>query len=479
MSYDQSYNGSFEFADAHCLEAALDGFSTAGSPREQSLLEVDDLAIDGLAVKVRWNGSAPASCSFGTMSAVRCLAEHARSGSVRCKFEGDPDEVSRAEGRRSSADLPPRHHRWDVYFAARKGDADGLRRLLAQGVAVDVTFPSGRSSLHLAAASGVVDAVRVLLEAGSPVDRRQGEAGATPLGVAKGGDVVRVLLAAGADKDVQAHERSPLELACYDAADNAGAIFALLEAGAALPEGEALSAMLESCAREGALDVLHALVARDPAVKVALRHPDVVAAAVRTGKPVLLDLLLEAGAELPETFFEDAAAAGAVDLLRGALAGPDALARCGDSSHYADAMVSAARRGHLEVVELLARAGVPVSPTREAPETTPLHVAAAGDDDTVPVVRFLLDHGAPVSVRNESGDTALARACSVGPKAAVELLLAKGADRAEVTDPADRRRLAKIAGPGSPGKKPAAKKPAAKKPAAKKPAPKKPAKKRR
>ncbi|MGY1809610.1 ankyrin repeat domain-containing protein [Blastococcus sp. SYSU D00669] len=85
-------------------------------------------------------------------------------------------------------------------FAAHGGAAGTARLLLDRGADAD------GGALHAAAGRAHVELVRMLLDAGAQVDRRDPESGRTPIhaAVAAGGtgdapEVVRVLLAAGAD----------------------------------------------------------------------------------------------------------------------------------------------------------------------------------------------------------------------------------------------------------------------------------------
>lgn len=135
VSYDQTFKGRFTYADAHCLEAAIDAFLERDpDDDEASVLELDDLKIDGLSISIDWDGSAPASSSFGSEAWLRALAEHALSGTMKTSFTMDTTERTTvsARKRKSAAGLPPRHHRWEIYAAAKAGDAKRLRALKAR-----------------------------------------------------------------------------------------------------------------------------------------------------------------------------------------------------------------------------------------------------------------------------------------------------------------------------------------------------------
>jgi ankyrin repeat protein len=91
-------------------------------------------------------------------------------------------------------------------WAAYGGAEDAARLLLERGADADT------GALHAAAGRARADMVRLLLDAGADVDRREPDTGRTPLHAAVSGapdggrpadapEVVRVLLAAGADPD--------------------------------------------------------------------------------------------------------------------------------------------------------------------------------------------------------------------------------------------------------------------------------------
>ena len=58
MSYDQTFKGSFTYADERCLEAGLDRF-VERTAEGRSIVGLDDLRIDGLVVHVAMDTSAP------------------------------------------------------------------------------------------------------------------------------------------------------------------------------------------------------------------------------------------------------------------------------------------------------------------------------------------------------------------------------------------------------------------------------------
>jgi ankyrin repeat protein len=493
MSYDQTFKGKFTFADAHCLEAGLDRFAAC---LEDSIVGLDDLAFDGLTVVIDMDCSAPASMYDETTGALRELGSEAQSGSLVATFtlDGTEREQVRSGGRRNSRGLAPQHHRWELFAAAKAGDGAALRELGNRGVSLAQTFTGyrGWSALHLAAEAGSVDATQVLLDAGLAPDSAPSPTGRTPLSLAANAEVAKLLLAAGADKDRIVGDSVALAIACDHERRDVAAV--LLDAGAVIPES-VRKHVVESCARHGDVGTLHRLVSREREIAELLREPDVMAYAIASGEPVLLDLLLDHGATLPETFVEDAVRSGSTVLAEMALRGADALQRCGPSSGHGHAMCIAAHECNLAMMQLLASHGVPLSPEQPG-QTSPLHGAArAWEANACECAAWLLDQGVPIDAPDEEGHTPLQEAGAFYRSQMATFLLERGADPAvlERLDPGERNALRKHMGAKwatlvakvakTPAKKKVAKKAAkkkvAKKAAAKKPAAKKNSQKRR
>jgi ankyrin repeat protein len=429
MSYTQTFKGAFHYANDHRIEAALDAFV---SDLSESVVDLRSLKLRGSSISIAVDCSAPASMYDETLMALGRLGDHATSGSIATTFhlDGISRERVGAAGVWDTAGLPPRHHRWDVFRAAREGDAAKLRALVAAGSSLDVTYPSfrGWTSLHLAAAAGASDAARVLLETKLAIDAT-GERGETPLAVAATAKVAELLLEAGADPAHRLDGRSLL-LAVSDAGRD-DVVALLLARGIAIAADER-EALAESCASGGRLATLRALVDHDPRMTEVLRAPAVMKAAVRGGEPVLLDYVLEHGAEPPATLLEDAIDAGALALVELALGAPGAIAGCGPSSNRDDAMCVAAAKGQLEVMQLLARYGVPIHPVTPG-DTTPIHRAACSfDDRALACVDWLLEQGVSVTATDGEGNTVLADAVGFGRTAMLASLVERGADPAEI-----------------------------------------------
>ena len=123
--------------------------------------------------------------------------------------------------------------------AAARGDVDAVHEAVAGGADLEWTAKSGpgRTALNEAALAGHLDVVRVLLAAGADVTSRDRALGYTPLQWAcysGSGDVVEYLLASGADVNQPSTgpRHTPLMTAAMSGAS--GVVQLLLEAGADL-----------------------------------------------------------------------------------------------------------------------------------------------------------------------------------------------------------------------------------------------------
>src|SRR5664279_3466980 len=192
MSYTQKFKGSFAFADAHCMEAGIDAFL---EDTEDVLIGLSELKLDENYIEVDYDCSAPASMYEPTQIALGRLGDFASDGEVDMEFhlDGVSREYVGNGRRRSSKDLPPQHHKWDVYVAAKAGNAAALAALYEAGV--DITQElAGETALGLAAIAGSPDAVSVVLGAGAKPD-------ANILADAANAATAEVLLEAGAPLD--------------------------------------------------------------------------------------------------------------------------------------------------------------------------------------------------------------------------------------------------------------------------------------
>lgn len=295
-----------------------------------------------------------------------------------------------------------------ILYPARLGRADLLERLIAWGADVDHRPPEGGDSpLSAAVTGGHVECTRLLLEAGANVDLPN-DRGRTPLLelCERGGSLecLKLLLQHGADPNHRDEEgETALMLGCGGEAGDFGELARVLkEAGADLDarDADGNTALVratfsgaskdypgflqESAAASArALEALGA--SRDGMERVELLH------ACRKGDAARVRAMLEAG----------------TDPRAGVL--------------WERSLSSAAKGGHLGVVELLLGAGFETGEVTEA-------LWDAVEVGHVETVEALLAAGADVHALGGNQDTPLFRAAEKGHLAVVRALLAAGAD---------------------------------------------------
>jgi uncharacterized protein len=115
--------------------------------------------------------------------------------------------------------------RTPLFYAVEKDDIHRMHFLLANGANVNIGDHHGETPLHVAAHSFRLGAASLLIAAGARVDAQDGQ-GNTPLFRAvfesKGrGEMIRLLLSAGADKKITNHygmspEKLAMSITNYD-----------------------------------------------------------------------------------------------------------------------------------------------------------------------------------------------------------------------------------------------------------------------
>ena len=334
-----------------------------------------------------------------------------------------------------------------------------MRALLQSGVAVSAPDTLGGTALHDAAWSGHLDVVKVLLAAGADVNARHTEGGSTPLHYAvitNRRDVADLLLAKGAE--LQARDRAGATVLHLAANRGYEELFVDLLgrfAGPDVVDGTGSTPLEEACWR-GQAGIVKILLARGADAKRV--HPrsglQPLHVAAQKGAADVAALLMAAGADpnapdrdgvTPlETALRMRFVPVAEALLKGGAKLPDAsrLLEAAVRNGHADMigwllghgaalgptmLHDAALKGHLESMLVLLENGAKVT-ALNGDGATPLHDAALGGQ--VGAAGLLLGRGAEIDARDAvHGATPLYLAASWGRKAMVEFLLEKGAGK--------------------------------------------------
>ncbi len=376
---------------------------------------------------------------------------------------------------RASSGLTPLNH------AAAAGHEEIVKLLLAAGADPNATYGRGHTILGRAASGGRTRCVEMLIEAGADVNHASDLAQWTALhGAARGGDraTVEVLIEAGAAVNVVDNGgRTPYDVAAANGHTETAELLAdhgaemtihaaaglgdldrveeMLAADPGLLEdtGGAADTPLEVAVQAGQLNVVEFLLERgaDPDVGRDRHEAPLHTAAKSRKRDALriLKVLLEHGADLDARNFASETPLHVavwqtrpkfVAALLEAGASPNARANHGKTPlHHATV--------HRRVVRMLLKAGADPN-AGDAQGLTPLEtcgtgraraimlaggavetiLTAARAGDLAKVRRFLAEDAAAVTETDSAGNTPLHRAASKGQAAAVELLLAAGAD---------------------------------------------------
>jgi uncharacterized protein len=372
-----------------------------------------------------------------------------------------------------------------MFLASENGDAAMLARFLQSGADPNApVLPHGETALMMAARSGHTDAVQVLLDHNAAVNAQESLRGTTALmWAAEQGHaaVVKLLITHGATVDAPSKVFTPLR--------RRGLGFAPVIAaagGTARPVPEApvkggLTALIFA-AREGALDAARTLIAAGASVnRTSADGTSPLLAAVQNGFYNLAAFLLDHGADpnlanakgwtplylaVKNRNVENAAVPGpptdgALDFIKLLLdrgANSNQQIKADTELHQgmlatwlkeagATPLIRASLSGDLTVVRLLLAHGADPKITTYD-HTSALMVASGvgwaegflreySEDETLQLVRLLLDLGLPVNAANDEGITALHGAAYKGANKAVQLLVDRGADLAAKDKGAD------------------------------------------
>jgi ankyrin repeat protein/serine/threonine protein kinase len=362
-----------------------------------------------------------------------------------------------------------------LHHAAKRTEVPLATALADRGGDVRATANDGSTPLHLAAGNSFL--VNVLLDYGATVDAKRGD-GSAPLHVAVDAaaldGVARLLDAAADPNSKRADGRTPLEVAAahWDAAKAQPVIALLLDRGADPKAGDKggrtlALALIEKGSGVLAVRVMQEVGLPDLPEQTVKSNPGTTllhVAAERAGNAPVVEFLLGRGASVnapkedQRTPLHEAAYSGAKDVALALLDRGAQLEARDDNEHTPLAKAALggklatfellmARRGsatvtdkyqrtllhllvdggghdetdNLRIANLLIEAGVKMT-ARDNQGQTALH-----DARSVPLARFLLDHGAdPNAVGTDGGTPLHARATFDGP--VVALLLERGAN---------------------------------------------------
>lgn len=290
----------------------------------------------------------------------------------------------------------------ELLNAAKRGDAAAVRSLLKSGIHPDARGKGNTSTaLEISAALGHLDVVRTLLKAGADVniqDRRGHDA----LGFAvKGGftEIVELLLAAGASVKTGLLNFDILAVAA--SMGHEGILKALLDAGASV-RGDG-----------GRQALFWAIQSKHEATALMLIKAEVKLDSVGMAKQMVL-----------------AARNGMAEVVRSMLErGVDPSIR----DQFGKTAIEAARKNkHSKVIQVLTQHRVPKDSGRS--------LIKAATDGNVERLKRLLQTGADIETRDANGSTALLRAIEKSRHEAVRILLEAGASPDNGMPNADRMR---------------------------------------
>jgi uncharacterized protein len=356
-----------------------------------------------------------------------------------------------------------------MFLAAQNGDAAMIGQLLDAGADVNAPVLShGETALMMASRSGSVDAARVLLDHGAQINAKDNLRGTTALMWAaeqRHAPVVELLIARGADFRAMSSVLRPLKRR------GLGFAPAKYQGGPDAPIKGGLTALLFA-SREGAMDCVRALITAGVDLnQTSADGSSPLLVAVQNGYYDMARYLLDHGADLnlanskgwtplylavknrnhETTAIPGPDTDGALEFIQLLLdrgANPNLQIQADTEIHQgmtaawlkeagATPLLRAALCGDLTVVRLLlAHHADPSISTFD--HTTPL-MAASGvgwadgmlreysEDQTLEVVKLLLDLGGNVNAANDHGITALHGAGFKGANKIVQLLVDHGA----------------------------------------------------
>ncbi len=315
----------------------------------------------------------------------------------------------------SGADLFSAHEKGNdgpLHFAAKHGHIEVVSLLLEKGIDVNIKGSYGYTALHHAAYYGrSLDLVNILLEGGAHVNAI-GERSTTAL----------------------------FKLISSDG-DNVEIARLLIDKGAEFKE-EGYGGALYWAARCGKRKIVEFLIDRglDVNSRDYKNEDEAVIGAMKNKHYDIVKILLEHGAD-PDaedywdgSLLQQAANLGDQELVKIILekqkekkAKPEKTPKSAakKSKKSKGAMVKAAEKGNIAVVQLLHESGIDINEEFGDSGVTPLMKAAAFGK--IEVVKYLLEKGADITAQDNRGNTPLLYAASMGEDEAIKILLNHGA----------------------------------------------------
>ena len=328
-------------------------------------------------------------------TALHCAGQQGRGDVVEVLIDAGADIEAKNDVGRSP-----------LLFASSSGHLDIVKMLVKAGAGVCVTDNEGDTCLIFATYFGHTETVRYLVGLKDVDVNHADNNGFAPLFVAvqEGhGDVVQVLIAAGADIEAKNKVgRSPLLLA--SSLGNLDIVKMLVEAGAGVcvtdNEGDTCLILATYCGHTETVRYLVGL----PDVDVnqqGMNHQTAlhiaVHSAVDEGHRDVMQVLIDAGADIEEK-----------------------------DENRASPLLFASRSGHLDIVKMLVEAGAGVCVTNKNGLTCLILASARGHTETV---RYLVGlKELDVNSADKSGHTALHHAVEQNRCDVVKVLIAAGVD---------------------------------------------------
>lgn len=284
-----------------------------------------------------------------------------------------------------------------LHIASRRGHADVVRALLSAnaGVAARSTV-SGATPLHLAASSPSSAAVALLIGAGAEIDAREAAWGQTPLIFAASAgrpDIARMLLDAGADPSLTSHVVDTAVMERGDQAANQRLV-AVLE-GFKEKAGGGPDWKPRPNEVQGAIDFSREIQRKWPDVPDPACDVSAGDAASRFSRSALPDRCNESPGDAGD------ASGSAEPAAPRRLSYGEWVGNWGGLTP----LLHAVRQGHAELVDVLLEAGADINQPSDGDHTAPLLMAAINGQYDIAL--SLIERGADPNQQSDAGTTPL------------------------------------------------------------------------